>query len=196
MRLSPSLQPLALAAALILPLAGCAEQQADLGARIQDQVRTEMAKAAEKLASEQFELNADGLPAASISAEGVLSIDGKPLPLTPQQQALALQYRQQIQAIAAEGMQIGLQGAELGVGAAASALGGVISGKDAGQIEAEIQDKAAGLRQAAAQLCDRLPALVQAGQALAAAVPEFAPYATVTGKSVEQCRQDGQITLS
>ena len=51
MRLSPSLQPLALAAALILPLAGCAEQQADLGARIQDQVRTEMAKAAEKLAS-------------------------------------------------------------------------------------------------------------------------------------------------
>lgn len=196
MRLSPSLQPLALAAALILPLAGCAEQQADLGARIQDQVRTEMAKAAEKLASEQFELNADGLPAASISAEGVLSIDGKPLPLTPQQQALALQYRQQIQAIAAEGMQIGLQGAELGVGAAASALGGVISGKDAGQIEAEVQDKAAGLRQAAAQLCDRLPALVQAGQALAAAVPEFAPYATVTGKSVEQCRQDGQITLS
>jgi len=196
MRLSPSLQPLALAAALILPLAGCAEQQADLGARIQDQVRTEMAKAAEKLASEQFELNADGLPAASISAEGVLSIDGTPLPLTPQQQALALQYRQQIQAIAAEGMQIGLQGAELGVGAAASALGGVISGKDAGQIEAEVQDKAAGLRQAAAQLCDRLPALVQAGQALAAAVPEFAPYATVTGKSVEQCRQDGQITLS
>lgn len=196
MRLPTSLQSLALSAALILPLAGCAEQQADLGARIQEQVRGEMAKAADKLASEPFTLNADGLPAASISADGVLSIDGKPLPLTPQQQALAVQYRQQIQAIASEGMQIGLQGAQLGVGAAASALGGVLSGKDAGQIEAEVQDKAAGLKQAAAQLCERLPALMQAGQALAAAVPEFAPYASVTDKSIEDCRKDGQITLS
>ncbi|MGN0859409.1 MAG: hypothetical protein ACI4NW_09600 [Stenotrophomonas sp.] len=196
MRLSTSLQFLALSAALILPLAGCAEQQADLGARIQQQVRGEMAKAADKLASEPFTLNADGLPAASISADGVLSIDGKPLPLTPQQQALAVQYRQQIQAIASEGMQIGLQGAELGVGAAASALGGVLSGKDAGQIEAEVQDKAAGLKQAAAQLCERLPALMQAGQALAAAVPEFAPYASVTEKSIEDCRKDGQFNLS
>lgn len=196
MRLSTSLQSLALSAALILPLAGCAEQQADLGARIQQQVRGEMAKAADKLASEPFTLNADGLPAASISADGVLSIDGKPLPLTPQQQALAVQYRQQIQAIASEGMQIGLQGAELGVGAAASALGGVLSGKDAGQIEAEVQDKAAGLKQAAAQLCERLPALMQAGQALAAAVPEFAPYASVSDKSIEDCRKDGQFNLS
>lgn len=196
MRLPTYLQSLALSAALILPLAGCAEQQADLGARIQEQVRGEMAKAADKLASEPFTLNADGLPAASISADGVLSIDGKPLPLTPQQQALAVQYRQQIQAIANEGMQIGLQGAQLGVGAAASALGGVLSGKDAGQIEAEVQDKAAGLKQAAAQLCERLPALMQAGQALAAAVPEFAPYASVTDKSIEDCRKDGQINLS
>ena len=193
MRLSTSLQSLALSAALILPLAGCAEQQADLGARIQQQVRGEMAKAADKLASEPFTLNADGLPAASISVDGVLSIDGQPLPLTPQQQALAVQYRQQIQAIASEGMQIGLQGAELGVGAAASALGGVLSGKDAGQIEAEVQDKAAGLKQAAAQLCERLPALMQAGQALAAAVPQFAPYASVSDKSIEDCRKDGQL---
>lgn len=196
MRISPSLQRLALAAALILPLASCAEQQADLGTRIQDQVRTEMGKAAEKLANEPFTLNAEGLPAASIGTDGVLSIDGKPLPLTPQQQALALQYRQQIQAIASEGMQIGLQGAELGVGAAASALGGVLSGKDAGQIEAEVEAKAAGLKQAAAQLCDRLPALMLAGQALAAAVPEFAPYASINDKSIEQCRNDGQVDLS
>lgn len=196
MRICSSLQQLALAAALILPLASCAEQQADLGARIQDQVRTEMGKAAEKLANEPFTLNAEGLPAASIGTDGVLSINGKPLPLTPQQQALALQYRQQIQAIASEGMQIGLQGAELGVGAAASALGGVLSGKDAGQIEAEVEAKAAGLKQAAARLCDRLPALMLAGQALAAAVPEFAPYASVNDKSIEQCRKDGQVNLS
>jgi hypothetical protein len=196
MRLSSSLQSLALAAALLLPLAGCAEQQADLGTRIQEQVRGEMAKASEKLASEPFSLNAEGLPAASISADGVLSIDGKPLPLTAQQQALAVQYRQQIQAIASEGMQIGLQGAELGVGAAASALGGVLSGKDASQIEAEVEAKAAGLKQAAAQLCERLPALMHAGKALAAAVPEFAPYASVTDKSIEDCRRDGQINLS
>lgn len=196
MRLSTALQSLALAAALVLPLAGCAEQQADLGARIQEQVRSEMAKAADKLASEPFTLNADGLPAASISADGVVSINGQALPLNPQQQALALQYRQQVQAIASEGLQIGLQGAELGVGAAASALGGVLSGKEAGQIEAEVQAKAAGLKQAAAQLCERLPALMQAGQALAAAVPEFAPYASITDKRIEDCRKDGQLNLS
>lgn len=196
MRIPTPLQRLALAAALILPLASCAEQQADLSSRIQAQVRQQMDKATQKLANEEFQLNADGLPAASISPEGVLRIDGKPLPLTAEQQALALQYRQQIQAIASEGMQLGLQGAELGVGAAATALGGALSGKDAGQIEAEVQARAAGLKQAAAQLCDRLPALMLAGQALAAAVPEFAPYASINDKTIADCRNDGQIDLS
>jgi hypothetical protein len=93
-------------------------------------------------------------------------------------------------------MQLGLQGAELGVGAAATALGGALSGKDAGQIEAEVQARAAGLKQAAAQLCDRLPALMLAGQALAAAVPEFAPYASINDKTIADCRNDGQIDLS
>ena len=196
MRLSSSLLQLALASALIVPLASCAGDKPDLGTRIQEQVRGEMAKAADKLASEPFSLSAEGLPAASISVDGTLSIDGKAVPLSPEQQALALQYRQQIQAIATDGMQIGLQGAELGVGAAATALSGVFKGKDAGQIEAEVQDKAANLRQAAAQLCERLPGLRVAGQALAQAVPEFAPYATVSEQSIEQCRKDGKVDLS
>ena len=195
MHIPTPLQRLALAAALILPLASCAEQQADLSSRIQAQVRQEMDKAAQKLANEEFQLNADGLPAASISPEGVLRIDGKPLPLTAEQQALALQYRQQIQAIASEGMQLGLQGAELGVGAAATALGGALSGKDQAQIEAEIQAQATQIKQAALQLCDGLPALMASAQALATAVPEFAPYATLDQDSIDKCRQDGQVSL-
>ena len=195
MRIPTPLQRLALAAALILPLASCAEQQADLSSRIQAQVRQEMDKAAQKLATEEFKLSADGLPPASISPEGVLRIDGKPLPLTTEQQALALQYRQQIQALASQGMQLGLQGAELGVGAAATALGGALSGKDQAQIEAEIQAQATQIKQAALQLCDGLPALMASAQALATAVPEFAPYATLDQDSIDKCRQDGQVSL-
>ncbi|GEM_PF-4766651 len=35
-----------------------------------------------------------------------------------------------------------------------------------------------------------------AGQALAAAVPEFAPYASINDKTIADCRNNGQIDLS
>ena len=40
---------------------------------------------------------------------------------------------------------------------------------------------------AAMALCDRLPALYQSQQALAAAVPEFAPYADMDESDIDDC---------
>lgn len=186
----PSLaRHLALASALILPLAGCAEQQTGIGERLSAQIEKGMDKAIERIASEEFELSADGLPQASISPDGALSIDGKPVELSSQQQALVLAYRKQVQAIASDGVRIGMQGAELGVGAAASALSGALAGKDGAQIEAQIQEQAKDIKQAARQLCDHLPALHAASQAVSAAVPEFAPYATLDEQTADECRQ-------
>ena len=160
-----------------------------------------MREAKQELATKNIDVNSvringsnhddkDSRPKAEITPQGELLIGGKQVPATPAQQTLLLDYRAQIVGIAEAGMDIGAQGADLGASAAKEALWGVLAGKSDKDIEAAIKPQTDKIEAAAARLCRRMPELLSAQQKLAAAMPEFRPYATMQQKDVDDCGKD------
>ncbi|WP_372390924.1 DUF2884 family protein [Xanthomonas sp. NCPPB 3582] len=133
-------------------------------------------------------LKRSGMPAATISADGALSIDGKPVNLNDVQHRAMRDYYAQIQGVAAKGIDIGTQGAAFGAHAAGEALKGVLSGNP-DQIGDKIEAEAETFKQKAMLICDQLDKLRGAQDAAASAVPEFGPYANLTQKDVADCRE-------
>lgn len=132
----------------------------------------------------------DSRPKAVITPQGTLVIAGKPVEATAEQHAMLLDYRQQIIGIAEAGMDIGAQGADLGVSAAKQALWGAFTGKSDKEIEASIKPQTERIQAAAMALCKRMPDMLVSQQKLAAAMPAFKPYATMTQKDVDDCGKD------
>lgn len=133
------------------------------------------------------------LPKGEITPDGDFLVDGEAVAITPAQRALLLQHRARIIEIAEAGMEIGIQGADLAARATAEALKGVFSGRSEQEIERRVEAEAEGIKAAALELCERLPALYQSQQALAAALPEFVPYATMTADDLDDCRDERHI---
>lgn len=129
-------------------------------------------------------------PDAAITPQGDLLIAGKPVALTPGQRNDVLAYRQQLIDIGKAGLVVGKQGAQLGAQAASEAIAGALSGQSSAQIRARVEAQTTGIRQAAAKICDRLPAMLDSQQKLAAEVPAFKPYATLTPARIDECRKD------
>lgn len=168
---------------------------------ISTEIRKAMQEAKQELATKNIDVNGvhindnhhndkDSRPKAEITPQGDLLIAGKKVTATPTQQALLLDYRKQIVGIAEAGMDIGAQGADLGVNAAREALWGKITGKSDKDIETAIKPQTDKIQAAAAKLCQRLPGVLSAQQKLAAAMPEFRPYATMQQKDVDDCGKD------
>lgn len=160
-------------------------------------VREAMAKAKQELATRNIDVDSVHLgkghhhtgaqPKAEITPQGDLLIADNKVAATPAQHVLLLDYRQQIIGIAEAGMDIGSQGADLGMNAAKQALWGKLSGKDDKAIEASIKPQTDKIEAAAMKLCKRLPELLSSQQKLAAAMPAFRPYATMEQKDVDDC---------
>ncbi len=130
------------------------------------------------------------LPKAVITPQGDLVIADKTVPATPEQHAMLVDYRRQIVGIAEAGMDIGEHGANLGTQAAKEAIWGALTGKSDKEIEDRIKPQTEQIKAAAAKLCLRLPDMLSSQQKLAAAMPEFRPYATMTQKDVDDCGKD------
>jgi hypothetical protein len=128
-----------------------------------------------------------GKSKAEITPAGDLLIEGKPVVVDPQQRALLLQYRQHIIGIANAGMDIGVQGADLGMKAASEAISGIFSG-NADKVEERIKPETQKIEAAAERLCDRLPPMLATQNALASSLPQFRPYATMTEGDISDCR--------
>lgn len=127
------------------------------------------------------------LPPAHITRDGQLVVSGAEVGMDDAARAMARDYRDGVIAVAEAGMDIGVQGADLGMKAAGDAIGSLFRG-DTDQVEKRIEAEAKRLEASALQLCDRLPALLSAQQSLAAAVPEFAPYARMEAGDIDDCR--------
>ncbi|MFC4761578.1 YggN family protein [Dyella koreensis] len=130
------------------------------------------------------------LPKAVITPQNDLVIAGKTVPATPEQHTLLADYRQHIISIAEAGMDIGASGANLGMTAAKEAIWGALSGQSDKEVEARIKPQTAQIKAAALKLCKRMPDLLTSQQKLAAAMPEFHPYATMTQQDVDDCGKD------
>lgn len=131
----------------------------------------------------------DTRPKAEITPQGELLIEGRKVDANAQQQALLLQYRKQIEGVASAGMDIGVQGADLGVKAATEAIKGIFSGNP-GDVEQRVEAEAEKIKLSAMKLCEQLPAMLETQTALAAAMPEFKPYATMDQDDIDDCYDD------
>jgi hypothetical protein len=134
--------------------------------------------------------NTPNLPVAKITPQGDFIVDGKTIAITAAQREALLEYRKQLIAVATQGIAVGKQGAALGLQAASNAIANALAGKSDDEIQKKVEAQTAGIRQAAAKICDRLPALMTSQQKLAAEVPAFKPYATMTQSDIDDCRED------
>ncbi len=125
---------------------------------------------------------------AAISPTGDLLIEGKAVAITPQQRQQLLTYRQQVFAIAESGMVIGSKGVGL-AGEALKGVGSAIFGSDADKqaFDQHMQAQGKKLEADARQLCTLLPPMLASQQALAASLPAFKPYATMTQDDIDDC---------
>ena len=159
--------------------------------RLGQKVREATEKAREKMATSNISVSegASTLPKAEITPQGDLLIGGKQVTINEQQRALLLQHRANVTAVALAGMEIGVQGADLGMRAAGEAIKGIFNG-NTGEIEKKIEAEAEKMKLSAAKLCEKLPALQESQQALAVAIPEFKPYANMKQADVDGCLED------
>jgi hypothetical protein len=154
-------------------------------------------EAREKLATENISLSRDwkngrtGLAKAEITPQGDLVIAGETIAIDEAQRALLLEHRAHLIAIAEAGIAVGVQGADLGAKAASMAIKSVLSGNTE-QLERDIEAEAGKIEAEAMKICELLPALMASQQALAAAVPELAPYATMSEKDIQDCRSNAR----
>ncbi|MGH8052474.1 MAG: DUF2884 family protein [Stenotrophomonas sp.] len=186
-----------LTALLCLPLMACGERpqanSAGADTTLGQKVREATNDARKELAESNISISGTGDTKVEISPKGDLLINSTPVVLNDSQRALALQYRQQVLSVAEAGIEVGIQGANLGARAAGEALKGIFSG-DAEKIEARINAEAAKLEASASKICDQLPAMLATQQQLAAAIPEFKPYAKMDQSDITDCR-DGHVTV-
>lgn len=139
---------------------------------------------------------AKGLPKAELTPDGELLVAGEKIATTPAQQALLREHRRLLEDLALAGMAIGAQGADI-AGTALTGVGQAIFGGEEGRqaYEARIEAEAARIEADAQQLCVLLPPLYASQQALAASLPAFAPYATMTAADADGCGRDaGEAT--
>jgi hypothetical protein len=128
----------------------------------------------------------DPRPDAELTPAGDLLIDGKLVSVPTAQHAMLLQYREAIMAVAETGMNLGVQGADLGGQAITEVFNGLMSGHP-DQIDKNIKAKASSLEVGAIQLCKQLRPMQEMQQRLATALPAFAPYATLKASDLEDC---------
>jgi hypothetical protein len=158
-------------------------------------VREATDKAREELATKNIELQATGQPKAEITPQGDLLIGGKPVAADAAQHKLLQDYRANVAAIAEAGIDIGVQGADLAGKAVTEALVGVFTGKS-DEIEKKIEGQADGIKASAAKLCTKLPALLDTQNRLAASLPAFKPYASMTQQDIDDCNKDGNVSVN
>jgi hypothetical protein len=132
-----------------------------------------------------------GLTKAEITPQGDLLIADKPVTATPEQHAMLLAYRGEVIGVASAGMALGSQGADLGISALTGLPGVLLGGqqdKDAYRQRMEAQGKR--MQSEALALCKQLPPMLATQQQLAASLPEFKPYATMTQQDIDDCAKD------
>jgi len=172
---------------------------------IGQRVEQEMAKARAKMIAGNIDisrgieihLNGQQLAAptgatkAEITPQGDLLIAGKPTTVNPGQRALLLTYRGEIIDVASAGMALGSQGADIGI-SALSGLPGVLFGGKQGQQDYQQRMESEGqqMKTKALALCKQLPSMLTTQQQLAASLPEFKPYATMTQHDIDDCGKD------
>ena len=176
------------------PSQQAAQKTADTGNVVSGAVQKALTQARKEIAEGNISVNNSGTNGkrVEISPKGDLIIDGQPVPVTPQQRTLLLEYRGHVIKVADAGMTIGMQGADLATQAVAQSLKSVFTGGSQDDIERNVKAQASKVESAALALCDALPGMMESLNRLAAAMPEFRQYANMTQADIDECRSDAK----
>jgi autotransporter translocation and assembly factor TamB len=132
-------------------------------------------------------VHAPGRADVIVSASGTLSIAGTPVTINAAQAQIAARYFANAVALRNDAIKTGAAGASTAATAIASVAVGLASG-DPDSIDAKVNASAAKVEGAANRVCADVQALTQAQDDLAAALPQFKPYATIAAHEVNDCR--------
>lgn len=136
-----------------------------------------------------------GSPRAEITPQGDFLVDGQAVATTPEQRRMLQDYRQQVITIAEIGMSLGVQGADLAGKAMSEAISGALHG-DSDAAGKRIEAQGALLEANANQICRQLPGMRESQQRLAASLPQFKPYATMTQANVDDCMKGHGVAVT
>lgn len=146
--------------------------------------------------SRRFHIGGDkDVTAASITPQGELLINGKPVAVTPAQRELLLAYRKDIIAVAEAGMAVGVKGADLAGKAVLETLSGLMQG-EAEEAGKRIEAEGRKLEAEAMKICSLLPHLLATQDKLASALPAFKPYAQMTQDDVDECGKEVRDSIA
>lgn len=147
-----------------------------------------------QVGGKQINGRAGGLPKAEITPAGDLLIEGKPVAITPAQRQQLLAYRERVFAVADAGMNVGARGVDIAGSAVLGIPGLIFGGENARQAyEARMKAEGEKIEAAARGLCELLPPMRASQQQLAASLPAFRPYATMTQVDVDECIKDSKV---
>jgi len=171
-----------------------AQKTADTGSVVSGAVQKALSQAKKEIAEGNISVNNSGThdKRVEISPKGDLIIDGQAIPVTPQQRTLLLEYRGHVIKVADAGMTIGMHSADLATQAVTQSIKSVLTGGSDDDIERNVRSQASKVEDAAMALCDALPGMMESQNRLAAAMPEFKPYANMTQSDIDECRSDAK----
>lgn len=126
---------------------------------------------------------------ARISARGELAVAGKPVPVNPAQRQLLQGYHADAVKLQKDGIATGAAGLSTGIHALGAVATGLASGNP-DSIDAKVNARADKVDALARVVCKDLAQLYADQSKLSAAVPAFAPYATIEPHDVSECHAD------
>lgn len=205
---------IALLLAALLPFAAQAGTRSEVGRDLDDarqEVHADMARERARLDSDNLSLDGlhfgkdagnhvaerQRLPKGEITPAGDLLVDGHAVAIDAAQRRQLLDYRVQVLALARTGIDAGEKAALLAIDATDVSLFRLIVGGLTGSLERRVDATVRReIQPAVLQICQRLPQLRGSQQALAASVPAFLPYATLTAEDVAGCERDVRSELA
>jgi hypothetical protein len=122
-------------------------------------------------------VHAAGHPSAHVDRNGVLSIDGKVIAVTPEQRQLLQRYYQQAHATMESGKAMGKQGVQVATHSIGAAIRSIFQGNSS-SLDERMDAQSQHIEAAATKLCADVKALRTTQNAIAAELPAFAPYAS------------------
>ncbi len=132
----------------------------------------------------------DGLPKAEITPKGDLLIEGNAVAIDSSQRGMLLDYRHDVIDVAEAGMDIGTQASELASKAVSEGLASIFDSDSKKGFEQRMEAEGKKIEVSARKLCERLPAMLDSQDKLAASLPAFRPYARMTQEDIDNCMDD------
>ena len=128
-----------------------------------------------------------GDPDAEISPGGGLRIGGRTVVVAERDRVLLERYDRRVHRIEDRAIDVGIDGAQLGITALAAAVVAVVTGNHQ-RVEDAVRPDAEALREKAMRICKDVEELRSLQDQIAADVPAFRPYAAIEAHDLAECR--------